>query len=80
MSYNNPLYIISKISNGPSSQLLFIVLKASVGFIGFKSKSHLFIFKGYRKINYYDTFCKLLNGISRNITKASAGSFNALYK
>ena len=30
--------IFSKISNGPSSQLLLIVLKVSVGFIDFKSK------------------------------------------
>ena len=32
--------IFFKISNGPSSQLLSIVLKVSVGFIDFKSKSH----------------------------------------
>ena len=32
--------IFFKIPNGPSSQLLSIVLKVSVGFIGFKSKSH----------------------------------------
>ena len=32
------IWICFKISNGPSSQLLLIVLKVSVGFIGFKSK------------------------------------------
>ena len=34
------IQIFFKISNGPSSQLLSIVLKVSVGFIDFKSKSH----------------------------------------
>ena len=34
------IQIYFKISNGPSSQLLSIVLKISVGFIDFKSKPH----------------------------------------
>ena len=34
------IQIFFNISNKPSSQLLSIVLKVSMGFIGFKSKSH----------------------------------------